>query len=403
MVRNLLVVTPGYPADDIPKVNTSVVHFFTKEWVKMGYNVKVVNTPTNFPIIYYWLFRPFQRRLENITNTPIRMYQVYKREYTIDGVSVLRNPMNKLIPHHRFSRTEINKAIIAIQEFCTSNFKPDIIIGHWANPTLEILLSLKEIYKVPICLVLHSSGEELKLLYKNEAISMIRNIDIMAYRSRAIRCKFETMYGVHHKWFYCYSGIPKEYVSTNADVNVDNINVRKFIFVGALTKYKHPASILQALIKSDICDYTLNIIGAGAEERTIRSILSKQDITPATVNLVGRLSRKEVQEYLQKSDVFIMISAPEAFGLVYLEAMANGCITIGAKNQGIDGIIEDGINGFLCTAGDINELTCIINRINNMTNDERFRIVQNSINTVIKFTDANVAYNYIENIKKLML
>jgi len=34
-----------------------------------------------------------------------------------------------------------------------------------------------------------------------------------------------------------------------------------------------------------------------------------------------------------------MVSAPETFGLVYLEAMAKGCIVIGTKNWGIDGIV----------------------------------------------------------------
>ena len=42
-----------------------------------------------------------------------------------------------------------------------------------------------------------------------------------------------------------------------------------------------------------------------------------------------------------------MISQGEAFGLVYLEAMARGCITIASRGEGFDGIIKDGINGFL--------------------------------------------------------
>ena len=41
-----------------------------------------------------------------------------------------------------------------------------------------------------------------------------------------------------------------------------------------------------------------------------------------------------------------MISKNEAFGLVYLEAMLAGCIV--ASRNGIDGIIIDGYNGFLC-------------------------------------------------------
>ena len=55
-----------------------------------------------------------------------------------------------------------------------------------------------------------------------------------------------------------------------------------------------------------------------------------------------------------------MISKEETFGLVYLEAMSMGCITIASKNEGMEGIIIDGENGFLCTAGDDDELASII-------------------------------------------
>ena len=44
---------------------------------------------------------------------------------------------------------------------------------------------------------------------------------------------------------------------------------------------------------------------------------------------------------------FVMPSVREGFGIVYLEAMANGCITIGTQNEGIADLIRDGYNGFL--------------------------------------------------------
>ena len=46
----------------------------------------------------------------------------------------------------------------------------------------------------------------------------------------------------------------------------------------------------------------------------------------------------------------------KTFGLVYLEAMARGCITVASRDEGFDGIIQDGVNGFLCKSGDETEL-----------------------------------------------
>ena len=63
---------------------------------------------------------------------------------------------------------------------------------------------------------------------------------------------------------------------------------------------------------------------------------------------------------LKQHDVFIMISKNETFGLVYLEAMAVGCITIASRQEGFDGIIKHGYNGFLCEAGNQEELEKLI-------------------------------------------
>ena len=59
-----------------------------------------------------------------------------------------------------------------------------------------------------------------------------------------------------------------------------------------------------------------------------------------------------------------MISSNEVFKLVYLEAMAQGCIVIASKGGGFDGINVDGQNGFLCEPGDSEQLESIY-RINN--------------------------------------
>jgi glycosyltransferase involved in cell wall biosynthesis len=40
---------------------------------------------------------------------------------------------------------------------------------------------------------------------------------------------------------------------------------------------------------------------------------------------------------------------------VYIEAMAAGCVTIGSRDEGIADVIRDGENGFLVTAGSVEE------------------------------------------------
>jgi glycosyltransferase involved in cell wall biosynthesis len=51
------------------------------------------------------------------------------------------------------------------------------------------------------------------------------------------------------------------------------------------------------------------------------------------------------------------LSEKESFGLVALEAMACGVPCIGTNVGGIPEVIEDGVTGFVCNLGDIEEFS----------------------------------------------
>jgi glycogen synthase len=101
---------------------------------------------------------------------------------------------------------------------------------------------------------------------------------------------------------------------------------------------------------------------------------------------------------MDKTEVFIMVSDNETFGLVYLEAMSRGCIVIASKNGGMDGIIKNGVNGFLCEQGNENELYKILKKIKGMSIEEKKSISENGIKTSSNFKDSHVAQNYLENV-----
>ena len=109
-----------------------------------------------------------------------------------------------------------------------------------------------------------------------------------------------------------------------------------------------------------------------------------------------RIPREDIIRYLRESDVFVMISKAEIFGLVYLEAMALGVIPIGSKNEGIDGIIRDGENGFLCEAGNVEELIGLLDKIKNMESEQLSEISKEAKATAQRYSDKGVAEKYIK-------
>ena len=86
--------------------------------------------------------------------------------------------------------------------------------------------------------------------------------------------------------------------------------------------------------------------------------------------------------------------------MVYLEAMASGCITVCTKNDGIDGIIKDGENGFL-TEPDVENIKDTILKIKTLPPETIETIKQNTLETVKEYTSSKVAENYLKEILKI--
>ena len=141
--------------------------------------------------------------------------------------------------------------------------------------------------------------------------------------------------------------------------------------------------------------FSLTFVGEGPDREEIDRVISATS-SASSVRFSGKLPRKDIAPLYDEADCMVMISEHEAFGLVYLEAMARGCITIGARGEGIDGVIVDGVNGFLCQAGNAEELASLIRRINGLTSSERLAISNAAIKTAGSMTDAAVAKDYAE-------
>jgi glycosyltransferase involved in cell wall biosynthesis len=307
--------------------------------------------------------------------------------------------MVKLFPLIGFSRKRVKQQVKKIKEkLIEKTFIPDIITGHWINPQLELIVKLKSIYNSRTCIIIHDGGFNIKKLYKENYNELINAIDVWGYRSLQIKKDFESQYGEREKKFVCYSGIPEHFIAKE-NKKTFSTPLKKFLFVGLLIERKNPDALIRAIseIYGNKHDYSVLYIGDGKEKDKLR-LLAKEKHIEDRIYLMGRLERKEVNRNMIDSECFVMISRDETFGLVYVEAMGSGCITIASKGEGMDGVIVNGVNGFLCTAGDYHELAKIIIHINNLSSTERMAISNNAISTALSMTDKQVAEKYIESI-----
>lgn len=93
-------------------------------------------------------------------------------------------------------------------------------------------------------------------------------------------------------------------------------------------------------------DASLTIVGNGAQETLFKSLAGELNLGES-VSFLGYLDNQSAITEMGKARFFVMPSYPEGFGVVYLEAMSMGCITIGTEGQGIADLIISGENGFL--------------------------------------------------------
>lgn len=393
---NILVLTPIYPGPGIGENYTKVVHYFTKEWVKFGENVQVIALPSYFPRIMYHIPSWVKQLVNKKFGAPLpeRRNKIIET-YVIDDVPVLRVPLYKFMPRIEISKKELRNAENIIERHLSEiSFNPDVIVAHWTEPSLYFVNVLKNRFKCPAATVIHVNNIHRYSEY-------INSVDLWGYRSLSCVTNIERLYPQIHFKFRCYSGIPRIFLENipKRDFN----SVKRYVYVGMMLPRKHPDKVIDAvkIVHDEDNDFKLNMLGNGSMLESLKDKVCSLNLNDK-IFLPGRIAREQLILTLDSSDVFVMISEHEVFGLVYLEAMARGCIVIASKDEGMVGIIKDGINGFLVEAGNTNELVDILYKIQKLTPEERLILSQNAIATANNLTDDTVASCYLGHLKNLI-
>ena len=397
----LLLTNTMKQPDDTFAGRTDVVFYFAKVWAQNGHNVVVIHSESRFPVVFYHLPKFVYAYLQKKGNVAIPSVSSRNRlERISDGVRILRIPMGKCIPHAPFKEKQYRAQTAIIIDYLKQiDFKPDVITGHWLEPQLRLINDLGDFYSAKTGFVFHGDlPDTLSERYKE----YIKKINCLFFRSdvskrRAVVGQLKAC--LPQNVSVCYSGIPEQYldeytVRTNWKAN----GIFRVVYVGRLVRYKRIDSIIRALSEAFPCGgFHFDIIGEGTEWESLEN-LSRELKVDTLVTFHGRISRDEVQNKLKVADCFAMISENEVFGLVYLEAMASGCITIASLNGGVDGIIKDRKNGYLCEQGNSKDLSRVIKEISALNSNEVIAIRTNAIDTVKEYTDSKVAKRYLFDI-----
>jgi len=78
---------------------------------------------------------------------------------------------------------------------------------------------------------------------------------------------------------------------------------------------------------------------------------------------LGFVSKETQADVLAATDLLALPSRTDSFGIVFLDAWANGIPVIGANAGGIPGVVSDGVDGLLVPFGDIPALASALRRL----------------------------------------
>jgi glycogen synthase len=87
------------------------------------------------------------------------------------------------------------------------------------------------------------------------------------------------------------------------------------------------------------------------------------DADRARIRPLGFVSKQTQANILAAADLLALPSRTDSFGIVFLDAWANGIPVIGANAGGIPGVVSDGIDGLLVPFGDVAALAGALRRL----------------------------------------
>lgn len=335
---NILVITPhGMYCD----YTLSFVHHQAEAFVQAGHRVRVI-----VPLA-----------IGKRSNEGRRFGPVVEHRKQ-DGVEVcyVRHLSLSNFGVRHFNAASAKAMLRLFHKSILRDFQPDVVYGHTIGFGGGLALYFKKKYHIPAVLTTHGGDTDVSLQPEilPEARAICDQVDAVVAVSGAYLKKTQQI-GTTSRLLCILNGFSVSHLSGQAQIPY------RIIQVGSLCERKHAELTIYAAdqLRKKYPDISLSIIGSGPEYERFHALVSQLKMEQMT-KFGGQMSNRNALAEMAKAQFFCMPSVREGFGIVYLEAMASGCITIGTQGEGIADLIETGKNGFLVPPDDPDAIVDVI-------------------------------------------
>ena len=289
--------------------------------------------------------------------------------------------------------------------------KIEVLHVHYAIPHAYAAYMAKMMLKddgisLPIVTTLH--GTDITLVgshpfYKTAVTFSINNSDFVTSVSKSLKNDTESLFDINksiqvipnfidvNKHAHLERPCHRESVADNKEKIITHIsNFRP------LKRVKDVVKIFE-IVQKEIPSKLL-MVGEGPERIKVQRYVKKNNLSEKVLFL-GKSN--EVNELLCYSDIFLLPSEKESFGLVALESMLHKVPVISTNAGGLSEVNIDGISGYLSPIGDVKQMAN--NTIKVLSNDKLYKKLQEgAFEQAISFDISNIIPEYEEVYKKAL-
>lgn len=317
----------------------------------------------------------------NVPDYPLFHYQPYEL--------ALSSKIVDMVKMHKIEVLHVHYAI------------PHAYAGYMAKKMLQ-----QQGIELPIVTTLH--GTDITLVgshpfYKTAVTFSINNSDAVTSVSKSLKESTQKLFSTEKD--ICV--IPN-FVDLNKYQNIDNLcprgilanaNERVITHMSNFRPIKRVADVIHIFnnILKEIPS-KLMMIGEGPERESAENLCLKLGIQDRVVFLGNS---NEVNKILCFSDLFLLPSETESFGLSALEAMASGVPVISSDSGGLPEVNINGLSGFLSPVGDLDSMSR--NALNILKNPDTLKIFKSSAKSVASKFDIHQIVCTYESVYKSAL
>ncbi|WP_405381763.1 N-acetyl-alpha-D-glucosaminyl L-malate synthase BshA [Maribacter sp. LLG6340-A2] len=286
-------------------------------------------------------------RLE-LLNNRIFFHEVHVPEYPLFHYQpyelALSSKLVDTIKLHKIDLLHVHYAI------------PHAYAGYMAKKMLE-----EEGIYVPMITTLH--GTDITLVgkhpfYKPAVTFSINQSDVVTSVSESLKQGTLEIFDIKGEIEVIPNFIDtKKYSTSFTDCqrsNMANEDERIITHISNFRKVKRIADVVKVFSKIQLTiPSKLIMVGEGPEKEGAERLCEDLGITDKVIFLGNS---NEIDKILCFSDLFLLPSETESFGLAALEAMVNKVPVISSNAGGIPEVNKDGVSGFLSEVGDVEDM-----------------------------------------------